>query len=298
MNMAQQLADGGFIIAGSTAWGYDEAVLLRTDSLGNEVWSRNIRAGEQIGQDMFGEIYPVAGGYQVFGTAGSNGHGGFDAWFLRTDTAGRELYQRFYGGPSDDGLSGYPCPDGSWILCGQTFSYGAGYSHMWVVKVDSGGNELWSRTFGSPDSDYTAAGMAQPTADGGYVVVGETNMPVTGLDVYLLKFDADGSTAIANTRSRGLPRVDAEPRIEVASVGTGLRAIRYYVPRQGPIALTLFDVIGRKRATIVSADMAAGWHEAAMPAGLTGGSYVLKLEAAQTCACVKVVLLAPGKARW
>jgi hypothetical protein len=56
-----------------------------------------------------------------------------------------------------------------------------------------GPDTLWTRTYGSTQNDQ--AYWAQETADGGYIVVGDTQFPSFGdHDVYLLKTDANGDT--------------------------------------------------------------------------------------------------------
>jgi hypothetical protein len=289
----QQLPDGGFIIAGGTDMIAGKAVLLRTDSLGNEVWTRYF--GGQW-QSIFNTVYCVSGGYVAFGWTESYGAGGTDGWFVRTDTAGHELYRRTYGGPDEDGLAGWPDRDGGYILAGQTFSFGAGSSDAWLVKTDSGGNEQWSKTFGGTGFDW--AGVVQPTADGGYVLTGEREMPVTGQDLYLIKTDHEGSAAITLGSSSGLPERKPRPEIQAPSPSRdGPRSVRYFLPHAGLARLTLVDVTGRRRAVVVSKRMSPGWHEACLPTELPDGSYVLRLEAAGGSARALVVLVGAEKAR-
>ncbi len=60
-----------------------------------------------------------------------------------------------------------------------------------MFKIDSAGNEQWNRTLGGKSSDY--AYYVQQTADGGYVVTGETRSYGSGdFDAWLIKTDARG----------------------------------------------------------------------------------------------------------
>lgn len=54
------------------------------------------------------------------------------------------------------------------ILAGQTYSYGAGNSDAWLIKVNSNGKEQWSRTFG--ETGFDGASSVQQTSDGGYIL--------------------------------------------------------------------------------------------------------------------------------
>lgn len=83
--------------------------------------------------------------------------------------------------------------DGGYIISGSTTSFGAGNLDVWVIKTDSMGNIMWSRTFGNV---YDEEGISvKQTRDGGYIIAGYSdsiniNEPQ---DVYLLKLDSLGN---------------------------------------------------------------------------------------------------------
>ncbi len=63
--------------------------------------------------------------------------------------------------------------DGGFVIAGETRSYGSGSQDGWLVKLNSDGEEQWSRTFGGAESDIIYS--VQATSDGGYVLAGETH---------------------------------------------------------------------------------------------------------------------------
>jgi len=79
-------------------------------------------------------------------------------------------WSRTYGGTSFDGaLSFVQTSDGGYALAGYTFSFGAGDSDAWLVKVDSNGNMQWNKTYGGTERDI---GMnTVETSDGGSELV-------------------------------------------------------------------------------------------------------------------------------
>ena len=77
------------------------------------------------------------------------------------------------------------------------------YWDLWVVKLDRCGNIQWERSFGG--TNYESARDVVQTADGGYIVAGETNSTDGGVvagyggtkDIWILKLNATGNITLA-----------------------------------------------------------------------------------------------------
>jgi len=139
------------------------------------------------------------GGYIVAGYTYSFGAGGYDVYLVKTDAVGDTIWTRTYGGfDVDFGYSVAQTSDGGYIVAGETYSFGAGGSDVYIVKTDAVGDTLWTRTYGGSDYDYGRS-VAQ-TSDGGYIVAGYTGSFGAGSrDVYLVKTDAVGDTIWTRT---------------------------------------------------------------------------------------------------
>jgi len=190
-----QTNDGGYILAGYTCsygnGGGADAWLIKTDANGNEVWNRTFGSD---GTDIANSIQQASdGGYIIAGNTSSYGHGGSDAWLIKTDANGNEVWNRTYGGSNDEwAYCVQNVNDGGYILTGVNSSLVTGDYEAYIVKTDTNGNESWYRTYGGSATDYGHS--IQQTGDGGYIMSGYTmSFGAGNFDAWLIKTDANGN---------------------------------------------------------------------------------------------------------
>jgi len=188
--------EGGYAIAGGTdsyGAGDFDAWLIQVDSKGDERWNKTYGGS---GYDWTYSIQKARdGGYVIVGETASRGAGGIDAWLIRADSNGAEIWNKTFGGAKDDGGRSIQETDDGYVIAGFTESYGAGGSDLWLIKVDSEGSEIWNVTFGGSKDDVGES--VQLAKDGGYVIAGGANAPQNAKlqagDAWLIRTDPNGT---------------------------------------------------------------------------------------------------------
>jgi hypothetical protein len=132
------------------------------------------------------------GGYAIIGYTSSHDAKQEDVYLVRTDVQGEMLWSMSYGGEGrDNGWDILELGDGGFLVAGFTNSFGAGEMDILLVRTNANGILLWERTFGGPRCEFGWA--LAPTADGGFVLAGQTNSFGEGEeDGYIVKVNAEG----------------------------------------------------------------------------------------------------------
>jgi hypothetical protein len=104
-----------------------------------------------------GQGYPSTstGGSTSGGGGTSTGGQGYPSTSTGTQGyQGSTTFAKTIGGISGDAaLSIIQSSDGGYAVAGYTESFGAGYSDFYVVKLDSSGNVVWTKTIGGSSRD-------------------------------------------------------------------------------------------------------------------------------------------------
>ncbi len=135
------------------------------------------------------------GGYIVAGNTASYGAGQGDVYLVKLNAYGDTLWTRTYGGPrNESGYSVQQTSDNGYIIAGITNSFGANTNtyDYYLIKTDSEGDTLWTKTYGGVYDDYGFS--VQQTMDGGYVLAGWRMFGGMDTAAYLVKTDANGDT--------------------------------------------------------------------------------------------------------
>ncbi len=112
---------------------------------------------------------------------------------LRSTLVEWQTYSTFGGTNDDRAYDVEQTNDGGFIIAGETESFGAGSIDVYLLKTDSNGTLMWSKTYGG--SGWDAARSIQQTTDGGYIINGfSASFNAGDFDIYLIKTDANGNS--------------------------------------------------------------------------------------------------------
>jgi hypothetical protein len=283
----QQTTDTGYILGGISdgvgIW------LVKTDAHGDTMWTR------ALGGSSFGDVRRTNdGGYVIVGCYYSVDLG--RARLIKIDANGDTLWSRQYGGTT--GAWGYSVEQtagGGFIVAAAVPSQGGGPSDVYLIKTDSVGDTLWTRTIGG---QWDEVGYCvRLTADGGYVVTGQkywSYTPESG-DAYLIKTNADGNVAVAEPK--GSPThapalsLSCEP-----NPTTGTTTIRFapLASRFSPLSLRIYDAQGRavrSFSSLLSPPSSLVWDGCDdMGQMLPSGAYFIRCDVAGQHATTRIVL--------
>lgn len=149
-----QLEDSSYVITGSSSSfgsGPADAFLLKIDSLGNYLWSRNYGGAESDGGRRV--MYKPGDGFYVAGTTNSFGNGAYDFYLFKTDLNGNLLWEKTYGGSGWEKLNdAVLTSDDHIIFVGETSSNPLQDRESMIMKLDLSGDSIFS-VLNSRDGD-------------------------------------------------------------------------------------------------------------------------------------------------
>ncbi len=191
-----QTTDEGYIMTGYTSSfgaGSRDVYLIKTDSQGNELWHKTFGGpGLDVGRAV---QETQDGGYIIAGYTQSFGEGKDDVYLIKTDSQGNAQWSKTFGGSGPEmGYGVRATSEGGYIVVGSTGSFAKDNQDVYLIKVNSQGDQTWKQTYHATNYDW--GNSVQETSDGGYIIA--ANADETGasnsdlMNFLLIKTDSSG----------------------------------------------------------------------------------------------------------
>ncbi len=196
------------VLPGQTAAGLNDkdAFISLHDEAGNLKWIRQFGSAA-VAEDVATAVAADGSGAYVVGytkgaLGGQTNLGGSDVFVRKYDKDGNVLWTRQFGTAADDYLYGVVAhTSGVYVVCNieccgavlPPFPALTG-ADAFIRKYDGDGNEVWTRIFGSANSDYAYSVVADAT--GVYIggtTTGALGVASGGRDGYVRKLNLDGT---------------------------------------------------------------------------------------------------------
>ncbi len=286
-----QDSDSGYVIVGSvftpfnSPW--DDMFVAKVDKNGNMLWHR-VYGGD--GCDIATDIVQANdGGFAIVGRYNENYSSGTNhqLWLLKIDSKGDSLWAKTYGGADYDiGNSIALTHDGGFIMTG-SYSHGYDswyYEDVFVVRTDSIGDTLWTKTFGSNFSDVGYS--IKRTYDNGYIICGKY-----GADGYLIRLVPEKPVSVEDDKEK-IVNHNFELKQNYPNPFNPSTVIQYQIPESGFVTLKVYDILGNEVATLINRKQKAGSYNINFNASaLSSGIYFYQLKTGKYVDTKKMILL-------
>ncbi len=183
-----ELSNGKFVLCGYTTSSparYFDTFILKIDQNGNTLWSKRYGSAEY---DDANSLKELSDGGFILGGQSNN-----QLYLIRTNSNGDSLWTKSFGTAGMDNIKSVNFAQGGngFILAGTTTGTGAGGEDGYLVKTDTGGVQVWAKTFGGSLND--GFHRIEQTSDGGYFGSGTSSEgPWPDPNIWLVKFDVNG----------------------------------------------------------------------------------------------------------
>ncbi|RMG88550.1 MAG: hypothetical protein D6714_00520, partial [Bacteroidetes bacterium] len=183
--------------------------MVKLDADGNLVWSHHYGGsaadwGYRVRETQSGELVVAGSTFSSNGDVSDN-KGFYDFWVFKTDAGGNMLWERNFGGITEERAYALELAENEDIIVAGTSISGDGDvggnnggNDAWFIRLSPDGDLLWSRNYGGIQEDRSFS--IAPTLDGGFVSAGisrSSNADVANnygaKDGWIVKLDANGN---------------------------------------------------------------------------------------------------------
>ena len=188
-----ETSDAGLIITGQTLSDNLDIYLIRTNANGDTLWTKVI--DNSFNEQGNAIIQTEDGGFLITGSGGIS-NSAYKLMLLKTDENGNVLWNNYIGEEiGNSGRSLQQTSDGGYIITGFKAT-GNGSSDLYLVKTNTYGDTLWTKSFCEPGNYVSCYGNdVKQTNDGGFIISGVIEYDEGDCKIYLIRTNEFGETS-------------------------------------------------------------------------------------------------------
>jgi hypothetical protein len=256
----------------------EDACTIKYTPDGDTVWVRRYNGpansydwGKYLAIDRSGNIVVSGMSYGV-GT-------GKDYVTIKYTPAGDTLWVRRYNGPPGDqwdDVNGVAVDSARNVyVTGVSFGIGTDYDYA-TLKYDRNGDSQWVMRYNGPTNGGDGATDLVVVPGGDVCVTGGSDGLGTGSDYCTIKYHSlSGVEVWESVKLLRDDRLD----LKVQNPASRMGEMTYYLPREGEVAVDLYDCLGRRVRRLVAERAGEGWHKAKALVEVPAGLYFVHLAA-------------------
>ncbi len=229
----QLASDGGYIIAALTesyGAGGQDFYLVKTDSSGNKQWEKTF--GETRDDLIHSLKVMPDGGYLLAGQTLSYGAGTWNALLIKTDSSGNKVLEKAFGAESEDtAVFAGETTDGGYIIIGDTNSFGAGLTDVYVVRLYDLGQIIENLKTEVKEQDDNLRILQEGIKTGLNLQISELKSALQTTDSKIIKLQSDLQSSSNEIKDLEIARTELQSDLESANkmitlaIGIGLMAV-------------------------------------------------------------------------
>ncbi|MDP8286975.1 MAG: fibronectin type III domain-containing protein, partial [Candidatus Electryonea clarkiae] len=226
---ARQTSDGKYILVGESSF---NLFIAKAGTQGEEIWTRTY-GGNRSSWGI--DVQETAdGGFIIVGTTRTADDNDFDLWLVKIDDQGELEWDQEMGSSDDDyGYAIHRTDDGGFIILGAA-NLTSLTSDIWLIKTNSVGELRWDQVYEGSGRDWGYS--LQPTDDGGYILIGNSEIIDTNTttNIWMMKTDALGTeewTQTYDSTSVNWRGSSVQPTIDGGYIITGSTEISAWLAK-------------------------------------------------------------------
>ncbi len=242
-----QTTDSGYFIAGYLYNGSNLIYFIKTNSTGDTLWTKSY--GEtNYNAAVYSAVQTSDGGFIATGTIEDKSTQDVDVCLFKTDALGNVEWTKAFGETGYDyGQQVEQTADGGYAIAAVTYSFGVGSADFYLIKTDSSGSLMWTKTYGGSSDDLSES--IHQTFDGGYLFIGESaSFSFGNFDVYLIKTNSGGDTLWTKTIN-GLQNNEGYSLIQTSDSGFAITGTYFNWNIHNDVFLVKTDASGNMGCT-------------------------------------------------